>query len=151
MATSIVKIVSGGQTGADMGGLLAAKFLKIPTGGWAPRGFRTERGSHVALGTAYGLIEHPSSYYAPRTEANIHLADGTVLFGDMSSAGSHLTISLCQKLGSPYLTNPDEAALKAFIITHHAITLNIAGNRESVSPGIQERVRKFLIQALSQP
>ena len=36
------KIISGGQTGADMGGLLAAKDLGIRTGGWMPKGWLTE-------------------------------------------------------------------------------------------------------------
>jgi hypothetical protein len=35
-------IISGGQTGADQGGLFAAEILKIKTGGYAPKGYRTE-------------------------------------------------------------------------------------------------------------
>ena len=29
-------LISGGQTGADLGGLLAAEKLQLPTTGWAP-------------------------------------------------------------------------------------------------------------------
>ena len=36
------RIISGGQTGADEGGLMAAALLGIPTGGWMPRGFLRE-------------------------------------------------------------------------------------------------------------
>jgi hypothetical protein len=36
------KVISGGQTGADQGGLRAAKAAGIPTGGWAPRGWLVE-------------------------------------------------------------------------------------------------------------
>lgn len=32
----VTKIISGGQTGADMGGLLAGELLHIPTGGTCP-------------------------------------------------------------------------------------------------------------------
>lgn len=39
-----VRIISGGQTGADQGALVAAKQLGIETGGWTPRGFLTEAG-----------------------------------------------------------------------------------------------------------
>ncbi len=38
------KIISGGQTGADRGGLLAGEALKIETGGTAPPIFMTELG-----------------------------------------------------------------------------------------------------------
>ena len=37
-------IISGGQTGADQGGLLAARKSGIQTGGWCPLGWRTELG-----------------------------------------------------------------------------------------------------------
>ena len=37
-----LKIVSGGQTGADRGGLLAAMDLGLDWGGWAPKGWRSE-------------------------------------------------------------------------------------------------------------
>ena len=40
----IFKIISGGQTGADKGGLIAAKKANIKTGGIAPKGFMTEAG-----------------------------------------------------------------------------------------------------------
>jgi hypothetical protein len=37
-------VISGGQTGADQGGLRATRACGIPTGGWAPRGWLTEAG-----------------------------------------------------------------------------------------------------------
>jgi hypothetical protein len=42
--TKIVKVISGGQTGADQGGLVAARTLKIETGGTAAKGWLTEDG-----------------------------------------------------------------------------------------------------------
>jgi hypothetical protein len=36
MKKSELKIVAGGQTGADRGGLLAAMDLGLDWGGWAP-------------------------------------------------------------------------------------------------------------------
>ena len=36
------KIVSGGQTGADIAGIDAAIAYKIPYGGWFPKGRMTE-------------------------------------------------------------------------------------------------------------
>ena len=51
------KIISGGQTGADMGALLAARELGIPTGGVAPKGWLTENGPQEELLRNFGLIE----------------------------------------------------------------------------------------------
>ncbi len=41
--------ISGGQSGADFGGLLAAKRCGIPTGGKIPKGFLTENGPKPEL------------------------------------------------------------------------------------------------------
>ena len=48
-----IKVVSGGQCGADLGGLLAAELLGIPTGGIAPNGFRTEKGKQPILSSRF--------------------------------------------------------------------------------------------------
>ena len=45
MHKSELKIVSGGQTGADRGGLEAAIHLGLDWGGWAPKGWRAEDGT----------------------------------------------------------------------------------------------------------
>ncbi|HPN84875.1 MAG TPA: putative molybdenum carrier protein, partial [Victivallales bacterium] len=50
----IVKIVSGGQTGADRGGLDAAIALGIPHGGYCPKGRLAEDGTVPAK---YNLTE----------------------------------------------------------------------------------------------
>lgn len=54
----LTKIISGGQTGADEGGLEGARLLGIPTGGTAPKGYRTENGPNLTLRDTYGLVEH---------------------------------------------------------------------------------------------
>jgi len=38
----IIKIVSGGQTGADMGVLEAALYCDVPHGDWCPKGRMAE-------------------------------------------------------------------------------------------------------------
>jgi hypothetical protein len=38
----LTRVVSGDQTGADQGGLRAARAAGIPTGGWAPKGWLVE-------------------------------------------------------------------------------------------------------------
>src|SRR5262249_6057013 len=46
----IGKVISGGQTGVDQVALRAAKACGIPTGGWAPKGWRTEDGAGAVAG-----------------------------------------------------------------------------------------------------
>lgn len=148
----IQEIISGGQTGADLGGLLAAEELRIPTGGWAPKGWKTEIGAAPWLGQRFHLLEHTSSDYNVRTAANVHLADVTLIFGK-SSPGSELTKSRCQKSGKPFMWNMLESEsagfdMYKFLTQQSPKIINIAGNRESVYPGICELVRKFLVDLL---
>ena len=62
----LAKIISGGQTGADTGGLLAGKRLGIKTGGTAPPRFMTDAGTNYALHLSFGLVEGEPD---PRTNA----------------------------------------------------------------------------------
>ncbi|QQO97265.1 SLOG family protein [Maribacter phage Colly_1] len=124
----IVKVISGGQTGVDRMGLDIAKALDIETGGTAPKGYLTEDGPNLEL-KDLGLVEHTTASYYDRTLINIRDSDFTVLFGDLSSSGSALTIKLCRKLGKPYCTNPDQTNLTNLLMKIRV--LNVAGNRLS--------------------
>lgn len=143
----ISKLISGGQTGADQGGLEAACLLDIPTGGWCPKGWRTEKGECIAL-KAYGLKETTNYDYGPRTVLNVRESDGTVIFGDTHSSGSRLTIDACTANRKPYLPNPDHGELGEWIAEHAIKILNVAGNRESKRLGIQVKVRNYLLKEL---
>jgi hypothetical protein len=144
----VEKIISGGQTGADRGGLLAARLLGIPTGGTAPKGWITERGPDPELGTVYGLVESTSSLYTPRTRQNVLDADGTVIFGNIGSRGSAQTLAIARGLGRPVIVNPSVNALRKWISVNNIKVLNVAGNRESRNPGLQAKVVSFLTHAL---
>lgn len=141
----VTKIISGGQTGSDIAGLAAAKQLGIQTGGTAPKGFKTETGPNLELKELYGLIESSSSNYKLRTIENVKNSDGTVIFGDVSSVGSQLTVNTCIQLKKPHIINPSKLQLIDWINKKFISVLNCAGNRESVNQGIQERVKNFLI------
>lgn len=143
------KIISGGQTGADMGGLLAGRDLKLETGGKAPQHFRTERGVNMDLKTVFGLVESPYYSYATRTADNVEAADGTTIFGILTSPGSRLTIKLCKQSGKPYIENPSSDQLRQFVADNGIETLNVAGNRESVNPGIEAGVRQIVAEAFA--
>lgn len=143
----LTKIISGGQTGADQGGLVAAKQLGLQTGGTAPKGFRTDTGPNRELAN-YGLVEHSNSSYKPRTIENVRNSDGTVWFGNVNSPGARLTISTCVKLKKPCIINPSKLQLIDWIDKKFIKTLNVAGNRENSNPGIYERVIFFLTHVL---
>ena len=83
----ISRIISGGQSGADQGGLEAAERLGVPTGGFMPKGFRTEDGPRPDLAARYGLVEASTPGYPERTERNVQLADGTAVFAAAGSPG----------------------------------------------------------------
>ena len=72
------KIISGGQTGADQGGLMGAKKSGITTGGWMPNGWKTQNGPDPKTAKFFKMSEHSSDKYPPRTFANIKEADATI-------------------------------------------------------------------------
>jgi hypothetical protein len=155
-STSLKLIISGGQTGADSqsdpfgnrGGLLAARYLGIATGGFAPQGYLTETGVDLML-AELGLQETDSPSGEVRTRRNVDLADATVIFADcVDGDGTKLTLELCVALGKPYLLNPDPQFLRGWLRENKFRVLNVAGNRESIAPGLGDRVRVLLLEAL---
>lgn len=96
----IPKIISGGQTGADRGGLDAAIHCEIPHGGWCTKGRIAADG---VIPVEYQLNEIVSSEYLPRTKANVFDSDATVIFtyGPLSG-GSLQTATYAHHLEKPY-------------------------------------------------
>jgi len=160
--TSVTKIISGGQTGADRAGLYAGRDLGIETGGLAPKGFKTEsKSDETERLKGFGLTEVSDDItkaytgrektYGPRTEQNVLNSDGTVLFGDETSSGSKLTKNLASKHNKPYLANPTAEELRAWIAENDIKTLNVAGNRNSVNKKLFNTAKSTLVEALSDP
>jgi hypothetical protein len=155
---AIRKIISGGQTGADQGGLAAGVELRLLTGGWAPRGWRTQDGSAPWL-EKFGVQEHPSAEYPPRTRQNVFESDGTLWVGNPDSPGGRLTLRTCREAGKPKfevrlalpLSETAVTDFRAWVDRFNIRVLNVAGNRESSSPGIGIGVftRDFLVRALA--
>ena len=157
MVNGLERIISGGQTGADQAGLVAAARLGITTGGVMPRGFRTEDGPRPDLAARYGLTESASPAYAVRTEQNVLATDGTVVFAARRSPGSLLTICLCRKHQKPCLeiaqdVSVQDAAerLREWLTAYGISVLNVAGSRESGALGIGAFVMAVLELALRQ-
>jgi hypothetical protein len=95
--SSVHRVISGGQVGADIAGLRAAKAVGLPTGGCCPRGWRIKGGSNPELGEVYGLIELPTDSYKKRTWKNVSDADATVRYAyDFNSPGERCTRNACE-------------------------------------------------------
>jgi hypothetical protein len=125
------KVISGGQTGVDRIGLEVAKIVGLKTGGTAAKGYLTETGADFTLKTEFGLKEAPESGYNYRTEMNVKDSDFTVIFGNLKSPGSILTLNLCKKLNKPYKENPTVGELVHELKQRNVKILNVAGNRAS--------------------
>jgi hypothetical protein len=97
----------------------------------------------------FGLVEHSSSAYPPRTAANVRDSDGTVLFGNVGSPGCTLTRELCDKYGKPSLVNPTAEELRDWVRAKRITVLNCAGNRERTNPGLARRVAALIAAAFA--
>jgi len=156
----VIRIISGGQTGADQGGLLAARELSIPSGGTAPKEWWTETGSDEQLLRSFGLVECSEPGYEARTRKNVLDSDGTLLVGSYATGGSAMTAKIANEAGKPFfhVRYPRAAEDQGIELAHAEFrewltrfrieVLNVAGNRESQNPGIQEFTKRFLVSAL---
>lgn len=145
----MLKIVSGGQTGADRAALDAALELGIACGGWCPAGRRAEDGP---IPRRYPLTEHASPAYSRRTRQNVIDSDATLIvcYGP-PTGGTALTQRCCQRRGKPCVVidastrGPGEAARQAieFVRFHHVNVLNVAGPRASAQPAIYRYVHEL--------
>jgi hypothetical protein len=150
---NLLKIVSGGQTGADRAGLDWAIANGFEHGGWCPKGRAAEDGP---IASRYQLQETPTSDSEERTEWNVRDSDGTVIFsvGEKLSEGSLLTLVVAVSENKPCIhlsaaAGGDAAqTLREFIGHHHIHVLNVAGPRASKEPGVADFVTRTLGHAL---
>ncbi len=164
----ILKVISGGQTGADRAALEAAYNAGLPTGGTVPCGFITSTGPDPLLGSKFGLaeLEQPpqtssrsmAQMYVQRSKQNVDDADATLAFRLVPSVGTDRTIGYCAtgKWGNTTATamehrpclvvsalNMDDmdAAQKRvcdFIRKRNVRVLNVAGHRDGKACGIPD-------------
>ena len=145
----IDKIISGGQTGVDRAALDVALALKIPQGGWCPKGRLSEDG---IIPQHHQLQETPSSKYSERTEWNVRDADGTlIILHSEPIGGTLLTINLAERLKKPLLifdlsNNQGNTKILIWLLKNKIKILNIAGPRESQEPGIYQSAYDLLFQ-----
>lgn len=150
-----LRVISGGQTGVDRGGLEAALKLGIAIGGFAPLGWRAEDGV-IPMKFRRHMQMMGDANYRLRTERNVLLSDATLIYsGDcMASPGTRFTIDICKKEKKPWFDVVSEINIfqeeedgywhMAKMLESFSV-LNVAGPRESGTPGIQEASRdRFL-------
>jgi hypothetical protein len=150
------RVISGGQVGADIAGLRAAKAAGIPTGGNIPLGFLTLYGMRPEYAELYGLKETISQRYPSRTFLNVKESDATIRFAyRWNSPGELCTYHAVQAFGKPWLDiNPlDYSPVTGFDLSEgkpplvvadwirekQVRVLNIAGNAdEQLEPFVEE-------------
>ena len=145
----VKRIISGGQTGADRGGLDAAIELGIEHGGHCPKGRVAE---DRRIPDKYYLTETRSRGYTQRTRLNVQNSDATLIFAlEGMTPGSAFTQRCCEQFRKPYLiliVYEDPGIVRDWLASWKVETLNVAGSRESKCPGIQARVKRVLCEAL---
>jgi hypothetical protein len=159
MATfELKRVISGGQSGADIGGLKAAKACGIATGGWMPKGFLTEDGPRPEYERLYGMFALPTSEYTKRTRRNVEFARGTLCIARRWNAdGVAATLRYAEELRRPMLkidypksprarlkTAPEE--IYRWLVDNNIFVLNVAGNRESNAEGIEQFTYELMVQ-----
>ena len=162
------RIISGGQTGVDRAALVAAMSFSIPFGGWVPKGRMAEDG--VVPEGFYGMQESGGGY-RERTRANVRSGDATLILSDKFplSGGTAYTAEVATQLGKPCKVvdlNADDAAeqirdwmlsLENSVPNENSnpktcpgiVVLNIAGPRESGSPGIFAKAKAVLMEVFA--
>jgi putative molybdenum carrier protein len=151
---TLVKIVSGGQTGVDRGALDAALVAGFACGGWCPANRGAEDGT---IPDRYPLTPLPGAIntdadptarqvaeqYRARTLKNVQDSDGTViLFSGTLSGGTLLTQKMCVRERKPFIVIDAQALTKlraadlisGFVEENEIQVLNVAGPRLSGWP-----------------
>jgi hypothetical protein len=154
---------SGGQTGADRGGLDAAREQNVPICGWCPPGGLAED-----LPKPPGLLalypelrEGPSQGYVERTAWNVRDSHATLIVspgGLEPRSGTEMTAIFAERMGRPVLVlegaNVSEDAAEALAWLRSlgtcAMTLNVAGPRESKMPGVYQLTHDIVASILRQ-
>lgn len=153
-------IVSGGQTGADRGGMDAAIRLGLSYGGWATADYKAEDGRVPEI---YASKMRPSSSreYGLRTRLNVQDSDATLIvsWAEVLTGGSDFTARECKRQRKPckhlvlprgrgQVTPALRGTLLDWLDKNRVAVLNVAGPRESKEPGLQAATCAALVWIL---
>lgn len=146
-------IRSGGQTGADRGALDAAREAGVPICGWCPPGGLAED-----MPQAPGLLlrypelkEGASQGYVERTAWNVRDSHATLIIapaGLEPCSGTEMTARFAEDYDRPCLvirSIEELGAVRTWLATlGHGLTLNVAGPRESKTPGTYALTKRIV-------
>ena len=144
-----LKVISGGQSGVDRAALDVALSLGLPAGGWCPSGRKSEDG---VIPEHYPLAETRSAEFHVRTQRNVETSSATlVLTRGTPTGGTRFAIEFARNLRRPVLVvdlsdrtrDPIELIVRWLAETNPRV-LNVAGPRESTTPGIYDEAKDFL-------
>ena len=143
-----MKVISGGQSGADRAALDSALANGRRAGGWCPKGRLAEDG---IIDDRYPLRETSQRDYAQRTRLNVRDSDATLIVARRPlKGGTALTERLALACGKPCLVvHPDEtpeaiAVCRSWIERHRVQVLNVAGPRHSTSTSAYSDTRRIM-------
>jgi hypothetical protein len=157
----MIRVRSGGQTGVDRAALEIAAELGIAYDGWCPRGgWAEDAPDPPGIRARYPwLVETPSGDPRQRTAWNVRDSDATLILltRDLSeSPGTEFTHACAELVFQRpvYVARIDdpEALLRTRTwltglfsgVSSTTFDLNVAGPRESESPGIARAASRFL-------
>jgi hypothetical protein len=151
---SIVKVICGGETGADRAAVDFALSHHVAYGGWVPRDGWAEdfREPPGLLANYPKFVPTQSTDPAVRTTLNVRDSTATVVFSPplASSSGVTQTLTMANVLKRPVtVIDPNSAEADALLETFLSrfnvdATLNVAGPRESEVPGLYQAVTELL-------
>ena len=147
----ILKVISGGQTGADRAAFDFALENNFEIAGWIPKNRLAEDGR---VSEKYkNLRETETENSAERTELNVRDSDATLILSHGGLfGGSRLTKQFAEKYQKPFLHidflawSFDEAVekTKEWLTSINCKKLNVAGSRSSEDPNIYEKTKELL-------
>lgn len=149
----IAYIRSGGQTGADRGALDAAREAGVPICGWCPpKGLAEDMPKEPGLLAVYPeLREGKSQGYVERTAWNVRDSHATLIIapaGLEPCSGTQMTVRFAEDYGRPCLvirSIEELGAVRTWLsVLGRGITLNVAGPRESKTPGTYALTKKIV-------
>lgn len=158
----ISQVRSGGQTGADRGGLDAAREAGVAICGWCPPGGLAEDFPEApGLMKLYPeLREGHAPGYVERTAWNVRDAHATLIVspgGLEPLSGTEMTKIFAERFGRPVLVlegdniEDDAATALGWLrgLDMLGLTLNVAGPRESKMPGTYQKTKDIVAALLA--
>jgi hypothetical protein len=149
------KIISGGQTEADRAALDIAIKLRIPHGGWIPKGRMAETGP---LPDHYKLQEMETEKYSECIKQNVMDSSGTLIIsygrltGDLDHARKSALRYGRQMLGIDFNHVDDAKAaslVNDWIQLYRIDVLHVIGPSAEVNPYVRNQTENMIEGALT--